>query len=147
MTTFRKVAPAFYLAPQLASADLEEAAELGIRTVINNRPDGEAADQMSDAEARAAAEAQGLDYVHVPVVTGRISAENLAAMREAMAAHPGPQVAYCRSGTRSCQLWALVRAEDEDPDALIAAAAAAGYDIGALRPALKDIHRNAKGRA
>ncbi len=146
MTTFRKVTPAFYLAPQLEPADFEAAAELGIRTVINNRPDGEAADQMGDAEARAAAEARGLAYVYVPVVTGRISAEHVAAMREAMTAHPGPQVAYCRSGTRSCHLWALVRAAEDDPDTLVAAAAAAGYDIGALRPVLKDIHTRAEAR-
>ena len=143
MTTFRKVAANFYVAPQLEPADFAAAAELGIRTVINNRPDGEAPDQLADAEARAAAEAEGLAYVHVPVVTGGIFPDHLAAMKEAIETHPGPFVAYCRSGTRSCHLWALVKAQDEDPDALIAAAASAGYDLGAIRPLLKDIHKKA----
>ncbi len=143
MTTFRKVARDFYVAPQLEPADFAEASELGIRTVINNRPDGEAPDQLADAEARAAAEAQGLAYVHVPVVTGGISPDRLAAMKAAIEAHPGPFVAYCRSGTRSCHLWAMVKARDEDPDALIAAAASAGYDLGAIRPLLKAIHGKA----
>jgi len=48
MTTFRKVATNFYVAPQLEPADFAEAAELGIRTVINNRPDGEAPDQLAE---------------------------------------------------------------------------------------------------
>ncbi len=143
MTTFRKVASDFYVAPQLEPADFAEAAELGIRTVINNRPDGEAPDQLADAEAATLAAAQGLAYVHVPVVSGGIFPDHLAAMQAAIAANPGPFVAYCRSGTRSCHLWALVRARDEDPDALIAAAATAGYDLGAIRPLLKEINREA----
>ncbi|MCB9968674.1 MAG: TIGR01244 family phosphatase [Geminicoccaceae bacterium] len=143
MTTFRKVASDFYVAPQLEPADFAAAAELGIRTVINNRPDGEAPDQLADAEARALAAAQGLAYVHVPVVSGGILPDHLAAMRAAIDGHQGPFVAYCRSGTRSCHLWALVEARDEDPDALIAAAATAGYDLGAIRPLLKEIHKKA----
>jgi uncharacterized protein (TIGR01244 family) len=40
---------------QLALADLAEAADKGIRSIINNRPDGEAPDQPSSAELEAAA--------------------------------------------------------------------------------------------
>jgi uncharacterized protein (TIGR01244 family) len=139
MTTFRKVAEGFYVAPQLEPDDFAEAAVMGVRTVINNRPDGEAPDQLSDAEARALAEAQGLTYVHLPVVSGGMSADHVAAMRSAIADHEGPYVAYCRSGTRSCHLWALAQAATEDPDQLIAAAAKAGYDLHAMRPVLKEI--------
>ena len=140
MTTFRKVAEGFYVAPQLEPDDFAEAAAMGIKTVINNRPDGEAHDQLSDAEARAAAEAHGLAYVYVPVVTGGIFPDHIAEMKEAIDSHDGPFVAYCRSGTRSCHLWALVEAVDEDPDRLIEAAATAGYDLFAMRPFLKEIH-------
>ena len=139
MTTFRKVAEGFYVAPQLEPDDFAEAAVMGVRTVINNRPDGEDPSQLSDAEARALAEAQGLAYVHLPVVSGGMTGDHVEAMRAAIAGHAGPFVAYCRSGTRSCHLWALAKAANEDPDALIAAAAKAGYDLFALRPRLKDI--------
>ncbi len=140
MTTFRKVAEGFYVAPQLEPDDFAEAAAMGIKTVINNRPDGEAPDQLSDAEASAAAEAHGLAYVHVPVVSGGIFPDHIAEMKTAIEAHEGPYVAYCRSGTRSCHLWALVSAVREDPDSLIEAAARAGYDLFAMRPFLKEIH-------
>jgi uncharacterized protein (TIGR01244 family) len=140
MTTFRKLTDDFYVAPQLEPDDFAEAASLGVRTVINNRPDGEAADQLSDAEARAAAEAQGLAYVHVPVVTGGIHPDHIADMKAAIEANDGPYVAYCRSGTRSCHLWALVGAAAEDPDKLIAAAASAGYDLHGMRSILKQIN-------
>ena len=51
---FRQLADDFYVAPQLAAADFAAARALGIRTVINNRPDGEAVGQLSDTEASAA---------------------------------------------------------------------------------------------
>jgi uncharacterized protein (TIGR01244 family) len=145
MTTFRKVAEGFYVAPQLEPDDFAEAAAMGIRTVINNRPDGEAPDQLSDAEAQAAAAAHGLAYVHVPVVSGGIYPDHIAQMKTAIEGHEGPYVAYCRSGTRSCHLWALVQAQRQDPDELIAAAAKAGYDLHAMRPLLMEIRRRDGG--
>ncbi len=49
----------------------------------------------------------------------------------------GPVLAFCRSGTRSCNLWALASASrGGDPDALTAKAAGAGYDIAGIRPLL-----------
>lgn len=141
MTTFRKLAEGFYVAPQLEPDDFAEAAAMGIRTIINNRPDGEVLDQLSDAEARAAAEAHGLDYVHLPVVSGGLEPGHVAAMREVIDGHAGPHVAYCRTGTRSCHLWALARAASQDPDALIQAAAQAGYDLHAMRPLLQQVNR------
>jgi uncharacterized protein (TIGR01244 family) len=46
-------------------------------------------------------------------------------------------LAYCRSGTRSCNLWALARAKRGDhPDTLMAKAAAAGYDLTGIRAML-----------
>ena len=145
MSTFRKVADGFYVAPQLEAEDFAEAAAMGIRTVINNRPDGEAADQMGDAEARAAAQANGLAYAHVPVVPGGIYPDHIAQMKTAMDGHEGPYLAYCRTGTRSCHLWALTNAATTEPSALIAAAAKAGYDLQAMQPLLEEIHKHAKG--
>ncbi len=57
---FRRVADDFFVAPQLAEADFAAAAAAGIRTVINNRPDGEAADQPSNLVMQNAAERAGL---------------------------------------------------------------------------------------
>ena len=145
MTTFRKVAEGFYVAPQLEPDDFAEAAAMGVKTIINNRPDGEAPDQLSDAEARLAAEAHGMAYIHVPVVSGGIYPDHIADMKAAIEAHEGPYVAYCRSGTRSCHLWAMVSAAKESPDQLIEAAARAGYDLFAMRPFLKEIHQRSAG--
>lgn len=137
---FRRIADDFFVAPQLTGDDFAAAAAAGIRTVINNRPDGEAPDQLDDAQARRLAEAAGLDYAFVPVVTGGIDAPAVAAFAEAVAAHPGPHLAYCRSGTRSSFLWALAAARQRPAEEIVAAAAAAGYDLAPALPALRRIN-------
>ena len=54
-----------------------------------------------------------------------------------LAAADGPVLAYCRSGTRSCNLWALATAKGGgDPDSIEVAASGAGYDLSGVRPLL-----------
>ena len=58
-------------------------------------------------------------------------------MAKAIVAAGGPVLAYCRSGTRSCNLWALAAAKaGRAPHVLVAQAEHAGYDLGAIRPML-----------
>lgn len=136
MAKFVAVAADFSVAPQLEASDFAAAAAQGIRTVINNRPDGEAPGQLTIAAARAAAEAAGLQFRSVPI-TLPPPAGAAEAFAKAVAETPGPHLAYCRSGTRSITLWALSRAmAGDDPDALIREAAAAGYDLAPMRALL-----------
>lgn len=139
MTTelFRRVADDFFVAPQLEPADFAAARALGIRTVINNRPDGESADQLSDAEARALAEAEGLAYAYVPVVAGGLRPADIDAFAAAVAAHDGPYLAYCRSGTRSCYLWGLASVAHRPVGEVLQNAARAGYDLSPALPLLE----------
>ena len=134
---FRRVADDYFVAPQLQVADFATAKDAGIRTVINNRPDGEAFDQLSDAQANSAAAVQGLDYAFVPVISGRMVPADIEALADALAAHPGPYLAYCRSGTRSCHLWACATAARRPVAETIATADAAGYDLMPLLPVLE----------
>lgn len=143
---FRRIVEDFWVAPQLVAEDFAAISELGIRTVINNRPDGEAPGQLSDAEARVAAAAAGLVYAYLPVISGGIVADDVAAMAELIARTPGPRLAWCRSGTRSCHLWAMAAARSLPPAEIIAAARAAGYDLTTIAPLLEAIwtaHRQA----
>jgi uncharacterized protein (TIGR01244 family) len=58
-------------------------------------------------------------------------------MRAALDAADGPVLAYCRSGTRSCNLWALAEAKAGANSAeLVEKAAGAGYDLSGIRPTL-----------
>jgi uncharacterized protein (TIGR01244 family) len=132
LSPFRVVTPDFAVSPQLGVADLLTARAQDFELVINNRPDGEAPDQPTGAAIEAAASAQGLDYIHIPVI-GRPTAEQARAVAEA--AHGRRTVAFCRSGNRSIMAWALGElAAGRDRDELLRLAAAAGYDLGAVLP-------------
>src|SRR4029077_19485344 len=80
-------------------------AEQGVTMLINNRPDGEEADQPLAADIEAAAEAAGISYRHVPILRG-IGPADVEAMQEALrGAQGGQALAFCRSGNRSALTW------------------------------------------
>lgn len=123
------------VAPQIAPTDLEELAAHGFRHVVNNRPDGEDIDQPPSAEIAAAAAACGMDYSEVPITHAGLSHAQVDRMAALLQHADGPVLAFCRSGTRSCYVWALARAKlGDEPDLLEEKASAAGYDLSPLRP-------------
>lgn len=135
MLDIRPIDERIAVAPQIAPDDMAAIAAAGFVAIVNNRPDGEEPGQPDGATIRAAAEAAGLSYAEIPVTHAGFSHPQVAAMIDAMARADGPVLAFCRSGTRSCNLWALARAGlGDDPDALTGKARAAGYDLAALRP-------------
>jgi uncharacterized protein (TIGR01244 family) len=133
----RTIDDSISVAPQIRPEEVADLAASGFTAIVNNRPDGEDDGQPEgEAVARAAA-AAGLSYVSIPVTHAGFSSAQVEAMAAAMAAAGGPVLAYCRSGTRSCNLWALAAAsKGGDPAELAAKAAGAGYDISGIRPLL-----------
>lgn len=98
--------PDVCVAPQLTPEAMAEAAALGFKSVVNNRPDFEhGPDQPTSAEIEAAARAAGLEYRHLPVAGGYQSPEEIAAFAELLAELPRPMLAFCRSGARSTRLF------------------------------------------
>lgn len=134
---FRKVTDSLFVSPQIGTAEIEAAKQLGVRLIVNNRPEEESADQTPGDEIEAATRALGMDYVAIPVTHAGFSQWQVQAMADALARAQGPVLAYCRSGTRSTLLWALAEASGGgDPDTIAAKAAAAGYDITPIRDAV-----------
>lgn len=143
---FRQLNDIVFVSPQIDPDDVEAARELGVALIINNRPDGETAEQVPGAQiARAASEA-GLDYVAIPVDHSGFSEAQVAAMREALdRAGESRLLAYCRSGTRSTLLWALAEASaGADPASLSRAAAEAGYDLSPIAPLMDRLAARAR---
>lgn len=102
----RPAGPDFFVAPQLAAADMEQARAAGFRTIINNRPDLEGgAEQPTSAEIEAAAQAQGLVYHYLPVVPSGHDDADARRMAELVQSSPRPVLAFCRSGSRSELLY------------------------------------------
>lgn len=137
MTEFRAVTPDFFVAPQLAPVDFAAAAALGIKLVINNRPDGESRDQPTGGAIKAAAEAAGIAYRALPF-TGPPPPAVVAETAQLIEQARGPVLAYCRTGTRSVTAWAMAQALQGalGPNELIALAGKAGYDLSRARGAL-----------
>ena len=122
------------VAAQIAPEDIAELAAAGFRSLINNRPDGEAEGQPASTSLAAAAVSHGLDYRHLPVISGQVSEQSAADFATALRSLPSPVLAFCRTGTRSCSLWVLQAAGDAD--AVLDTARQAGYDLQSLRPRL-----------
>ena len=128
-----ELAPGVSAAGKLDRADIDALAQKGVRTIINNRPDGEDPGQLPAAEAR-----RPPRRTASPITTSR--------------SPPRPDPRRCRRVCRGVGqgassrswciaaaaparrlLWALVRMrEGADPFALIGEAARHGIDIAAL---------------
>jgi sulfide:quinone oxidoreductase len=128
--------PFLSVSPQIAAQDLGILAAQGFRSVICNRPDGEAEDQPANAELAAAAARLGLAWRHLPVVSGKVTDSDVEAFARTLAEVKGPVLAFCRTGTRSTTLWALSEAWHLDPEAILQTTKAAGYDLSSLRSRL-----------
>ncbi|MFM1979873.1 MAG: hypothetical protein RLZ68_1138 [Pseudomonadota bacterium] len=107
------LAPHFAVAAQMDANMVADVVAQGFKTLVNNRPDFEGGpDQPLSRSVEAAARAAGLHYVYLPVVGGAITPAQVQAMREAMRDAPQPVLAFCRSGARSAQLYALTQQAD-----------------------------------
>ena len=133
MTDFRRVTDQLSVSPQISVAEVAEAARLGFRTLINNRPDGEDPSQPSGEAIAQAAKAAGLAYVAIPI-RGGPTPDQVAETKQVFQTADAPVLAYCRSGTRSIVTWAISQAAagDRGREELIELGRAAGYDLSGV---------------
>ena len=131
--------PEFAVSTQITAADFPNLAAAGYKTIINNRPDGEEAGQLTAAAARQLAEQNGLNYVHIPVTMSDLTATTIAQFETALTENPGPVLAHCKSGTRSCILWAIATARQPTTSLadLLSLTAQQGYNLERLRPLIE----------
>jgi sulfide:quinone oxidoreductase len=134
----RKIAPDLSVSPQLLTQDVGLAAAQGFRSIVINRPNNEGADdQPTSADITAAAARHGLEVSYLPVVSGRITDDDVQAFSTVLRELPAPALAYCRSGTRSATLWALSQRGHLSVDAILATTRDAGFDLSGLRERLE----------
>ena len=108
---FRTIHDRLMVSPQISVEDVAAAKSLGIGLIVNNRPEGESADQTPGDEIAAAAAQAGMAYVAIPVTHAGFSLNQVEALTAALKqAGDAGVLAYCRSGTRSTLLWALTMA-------------------------------------
>lgn len=129
----RKIDDRLTVSYQIQPEDLPAIAGAGFKAVVCNRPDNEEPGQPSVAQIRAAAEAEGLAFHHLPTSSGIFPDEVIDAFRDVRRTAGGPVFAYCRTGTRCATIDALANPDNKSADEIILAAANAGYDLSSLR--------------
>jgi len=133
----KKIAPEVFVSAQISPDDARRAAAEGIKTIICNRPDQEAAGQPATQDIENAAAEVGIEFVHIPVTPGSITDECVSEFAAACDRSKGPILAYCGSGMRATCLWALAEAESRDVDDILKSAQEAGFALTDLRPRLE----------
>ncbi len=102
-----ELAPDVYVCGQLFEHDLQLVARQGVRSIMNNRPDGETMGQPLSADLADVAEELGITYVHFPVVPRSITKEDVEAFAKACDELERPLLIFCRSGARSTRIWEM----------------------------------------
>ncbi|KZK84738.1 Beta-lactamase hydrolase-like protein [Pseudovibrio sp. Ad13] len=128
----KSISSSLSVCPQITAQDVQKIADLGFRSIVCNRPDGEGADQPVFDEIEAAAKKLGLETRYLPVISGKVSDEDAEAFGKAMNEIPRPVLAYCRTGTRCATLWSLSQAETLTVADILAATKSAGYDMAGV---------------
>jgi uncharacterized protein (TIGR01244 family) len=114
---------------QIQPADVLGLKASGVTMIICNRPDDEEPGQPLAADIQDAAQAEGLEFRHVPIIRG-IGPADVDAMKEALEAAPGKLLAYCRTGNRSALTWAVARrGQGASVEEIQRAVAGAGFDL------------------
>lgn len=124
---------------QIALGDVAGIRSGGYRTLIDLRPDGEAADQPSSALIAEEAKRAGLAFAYHPTPHGDIPDNVANDLARTLAVAERPVLLYCRSGKRAARVWALAEASRPGgPDAMRIASAvrAAGQPVEDLMPAI-----------
>jgi len=105
------------------------------RSLVDLRPDGEAADQPTASQMRQSSATKGVTFSYVPVPHGAIPAGVVDALGRSLESSPQPVLLYCRSGKRAARTWALVEASRVGglkESEIVAAVEAAGQPAGDL---------------
>jgi uncharacterized protein (TIGR01244 family) len=89
---------------QVTTDDVALIDAMGFRSLICNRPDGEALDQPLFEAIRTVAKRAHIETAYLPVKTETPTDAEVDRMRELFNRLPKPVLAYCRTGARSAAL-------------------------------------------
>ena len=103
--TPRTIDPQYAVSEQIEASDVKTLAAMGFKTILCNRPDGEAAGQPPFASVALAARELGLVAEYLPIAPQGAGPADHQAFVGLIDRLPKPVLAYCRSGNRSATLW------------------------------------------
>ena len=132
------ITPDFAVTAALAPDDFAEAARLGFKAILSNRPDDEEAGQLTGRDEAVLAWRAGLKFAHVPSSKLDLFTDPVVEdMGKAVRRLDGPILAHCKSGVRSAIVWAAASARMQPVDCVLERLTAAGFDLDFLRDELE----------
>lgn len=137
MPSIKTISDSVSVSGWLNEGDFAEAKALGFDKVINFRPDNEARDQISSAEAEAAAHEAGLEYVQIPVTRNDLFTDEVVSRAAREFATGGRILAYCASGQRAAIVWAAASARAQPVDDVLSSLSTGGFDLRLIRDDLE----------
>ncbi len=108
------IAPEFRItiSGQITPNDVKELAKDGVKSIVNNRPDGEEAGQPTSDEIQKACSDCGITYAHIPFSGGMMDISHVQAFADFFNATQRPLHIFCRTGNRSTMILTAAREHD-----------------------------------
>ena len=106
-----ELAPQVYVCGQVFETDLKLVAKQDVRSIVNNRPDGETPGQPASADLAKAAEELGMTFVHFPVESRSVSKEAAAEFAKTCDELERPILIFSAMGVRSTKIWEMAEPE------------------------------------
>lgn len=97
---------------QITPDQLQTIADDGFKTIINNRPDGEDANQPSSSEIEAAAKQAGLAYKEISFAGNALTQPIVEEFADYFNEAEQPILMFCRTGNRSNGLYEAAKQMD-----------------------------------
>ncbi|WP_227430210.1 TIGR01244 family sulfur transferase [Psychrobacter sp. I-STPA6b] len=97
---------------QITPEQVQQIAADGFKTIINNRPDGEAADQPSSSEIEAAAREAGLAYKEISFAGNALTQQHVEDFADYFNQAEQPILMFCRTGNRSNGIYEAAKQMD-----------------------------------
>ena len=72
-----KIIEDYVVSDQITEEDIEKLKEAGFKTIFCNRPDNEEQNQVTVKSIQDAADANGIKFIHQPVIGGQISQNDI----------------------------------------------------------------------
>jgi sulfide:quinone oxidoreductase len=133
MMNIKKIAPHFSISEQIVLSDISFLSELGIKTLICNRPENENGHLLTYLEVKQEAKKWGIEFFAIPSSSRDISDDALDQFIQIITQQKKNVHAYCKTGGRSSIFWCLSQVIHFSVEKVLANAMEIGVDLSTLR--------------
>lgn len=100
------------LSGQITPADVAELAKHGVKTIVNNRPDGEEIGQPTSNEIAQACQEHGIAYKQIAFAGGMMDMNHVQEFADFFNQTERPLHLFCRTGNRSNNILTVAREQE-----------------------------------